>query len=264
MGELAGMARQAARTPGDRGRRRVAPLTRPAVTMGTVAGGLLLMLMVIVMAGCSGHGGATAAAASPAARGDTDSAPLPAVARAATGWNGWQPLSPTPKPNITLTDTTGQPFDLQGETNNVVTLFYMGYTHCPDACPTTMAEFAHVLATLPPAIANQIKVVFVTTDPVRDTPSVLRAWLDQFNPRFIGLTGSVQQIAQVSEDVGMPPPQPESIQGTGGYQVIHASVVWAFDRQDNLAHLIYPEGTSSQAFALDLTRLVEMGWEPAP
>ena len=236
---------------------------RPHGGRRIVAGGLLLMLAVVVVAGCSGHGGA-AAAAVPAAARNTDSAPLPGLTRPATGWSGWQPPSPTPKPNITLTDTAGQPFNLKVETTGFVTLFYMGYTHCPDACPTTMAELAHVLATLPPAVANRIKVVFVTTDPARDTPAVLRVWLDQFNPHFIGLTGSMQQIAQLSQDVDMPPPQRQSGAGSAGYGVVHASVVWAFDGQDNLAHLIYPEGTRSGAFAHDLTRLVQAGWQTSP
>ena len=248
MSEHAGMVWRAVRPHGDR---------------RTAARGLLLMLAIAVVAGCSSHGGGTAVAV-PAAVRNSDSAPLPALTRPATGWNGWQPPSPTPKPNITLTDTAGQPFNLQVETRGVVTLFYMGYTHCPDACPTTMAELAHVLTALPPAVANQIKVVFVTTDPARDTPSVLRAWLGQFNPQFIGLTGSEQQIAQLSQDVDMPPPQRQSGAGSAGYGVVHASVVWAFDRQDNLAHLLYPEGTSSGAFTHDLTRLVQAGWQASP
>jgi len=231
---------------------------RPHGGRRTAARGLLLMLAIAMVAGCSSH---VSAAAVPAAVRTTVNAPL---TRSATVWNGWQQPSPTPKPNITLTDTAGQPFNLQVKTKGVVTLFYMGYTHCPDACPTTMAELAHVLTTLPPALANQIKVVFVTTDPARDTPSVLRAWLDQFNPNFVGLTGSMQQIDQLSRDVGMPLPQRQSGAGSADYGVVHASVVWAFDRQDNLAHLVYPEGTRSGAFAHDLMRLVQAGWQPSP
>jgi len=87
---------------------------RPHGDRRTAALVLLLMLAIAVVAGCSSHGGGTAVAV-PAAVRNSDSAPLPALTRPATGWNGWQPSSPTPKPNITPTDTAGRPFRPVGQ-----------------------------------------------------------------------------------------------------------------------------------------------------
>jgi cytochrome oxidase Cu insertion factor (SCO1/SenC/PrrC family) len=97
---------------------------------------------------------------------------------------------PLPKPNVVLTDTAGARFDLRSKTQGHVTLLFFGYTHCPDICPVHMAYLASALKKLPASSAEQFRVVFVTTDPTRDTPKALRAWLDHFDKHFIGLTGS--------------------------------------------------------------------------
>jgi protein SCO1/2 len=91
-----------------------------------------------------------------------------------------------PKPNFTLTDTNGNPYDLDGQTQGYLTALYFGYTNCPDVCPTHMANIAAALRQLPASVTSHIKVLFVTTDPARDTPAVLRAWLNNFDPTFIG------------------------------------------------------------------------------
>src|SRR5215467_3592343 len=97
---------------------------------------------------------------------------------------------PLPKPAFVLTDTSGAPFDFRQKTDGYVTLLFFGYTYCPDQCPMHMANLGAALKKLPPAIAGQVKLVFVTTDPERDFPAVLRRWLDLFDPHFIGLTGT--------------------------------------------------------------------------
>src|SRR4029078_2346115 len=94
-------------------------------------------------------------------------------------------ISPTfSKPDITLTDTSGKPFNVKTDTAGVVTLLYVGYTHCPDICPTHMQQIAKALKALPAATASKVKVVFITSDPERDTPAVLRKWLDNFDTDF--------------------------------------------------------------------------------
>src|SRR5689334_12996628 len=97
---------------------------------------------------------------------------------------------PLPKPSFVLTDTSGAPFDFSNRTRASVTLLFFGYTYCPDQCPMHMANIGAALKRLPPAMADQVKLVFVTTDPARDTPERLRQWLDNFDKRFIGLTGN--------------------------------------------------------------------------
>src|SRR5450631_1358067 len=97
---------------------------------------------------------------------------------------------PLPKPGFVLTDTSGAAFDFRKSTEGYVTLLFFGYTYCPDQCPMHMANLSVALKRLPAGTADQIKLVFVTTDPARDSPAVLRRWLELFDRHFIGLTGS--------------------------------------------------------------------------
>jgi protein SCO1/2 len=163
-----------------------------------------------------------------------------------------------PKPNFTLTDTSGQPFNLQQDTAGDVTLLYFGYTHCPDICPTQMADMAIGLSKLSTSVRSHIKVVFVTTDPNRDTPNVIRQWLNNFNPSFIGLTGTTAQIEAAEASMGMPPTTVEPL-GNGNYSVDHAAWVTAFT-EDNMAHVIYPAGITPSVWSHDLPRLVNQ-WQ---
>src|SRR5579864_8135641 len=96
---------------------------------------------------------------------------------------------PLPKPKFVLTDTSGAAFDFRQSTDGYVTLLFFGYTNCPDQCPMHMADLGAALKKLPADIADRVKLVFVTTDPTRDSADVVRRWLDLFDRRFIGLTG---------------------------------------------------------------------------
>ncbi|UQX87655.1 SCO family protein [Jatrophihabitans telluris] len=112
-----------------------------------------------------------------------------------------------PRPQFTLTDTAGKQFKFGQQTAGKPTLLYFGYTHCPDICPTTMADIAGALAQVPTPIRNRTQVVFVTTDVKNDTGPAIRKWLDHFDSdvpnRFIGLYGTQTQIdtAQVAAHV---------------------------------------------------------------
>ena len=125
---------------------------------------------------------------------------------------------PTPLPSLphfTLTDTAGHPFSFAARARGKLTYLYFGYTHCPDVCPLTMANLAAALRHVTPAVRRKVLVVFVTVDPHRDTPSVLRAWLNNYNPSFIGLTGSEQAIRRAALDSGIPlPPPPQKRSGS--------------------------------------------------
>src|SRR5215472_9452876 len=80
---------------------------------------------------------------------------------------------PLLKPEFVLTDTSGAPFDFKQRTEGCVTLLFFGYTACPDQCPMHMANLSAALKKLPSGIAGQVKLVFVTTDPERDSPTVM-------------------------------------------------------------------------------------------
>src|ERR1700680_1047193 len=114
---------------------------------------------------------------------------------------------PLPKPRFVLNDTSGAAFDFRQRTEGYVTLLFFGYTYCPDQCPMHMANIGAALKTVPAGIADQIKLVFVTTDPARDVPAVLRRWLDHFDHRFTGLTGTEAAIEAVQKSAGVPPAQ---------------------------------------------------------
>jgi protein SCO1 len=165
---------------------------------------------------------------------------------------------PLPKPRFVLTDTSGVPFDFWNKTQGSVTLLFFGYTYCPDQCPMHMANIGAALKRLPPAMANQIKLVFVTTDPARDTPAQLRRWLDNFDKRFVGLTGSEAVLQAVQKAAGVPPAK-KTASGNAGYSVSHANFVVAYTR-DNLAHVIYPGGVSRDDWVHDLPLLIKETW----
>ena len=165
-------------------------------------------------------------------------------------------IAPPPaKPDVTLTDTSGQPFNLVQQTQGYLTLVYFGYTHCPDVCPAQMAHFGAALKSLPANEQKQVKLVFITTDPARDTPSVIRAWLDNFGTNIIGLTGTQQQIDKAQQLAGVGTAQQES-DGNGGYGVDHAAFVLAYTK-DNRAHVVYPDGVPTDGIKADLAELVK-------
>jgi protein SCO1/2 len=165
---------------------------------------------------------------------------------------------PLPKPKFILTDTSGRPFDFSVATKGYVTLLFFGYTYCPDQCPMHMANLSAALKKLPNGTADKVKLVFVTTDPARDTPQVLRRWLDVFDRRFIGLTGTEQAVAAVQRIAGVPVAT-KSGPANGKYAVSHANFVLAYNK-DDLAHVIYPGGVSKDDWVHDLPLLINQTW----
>ena len=136
-------------------------------------------------------------------------------------------------------------------------LLYFGYTHCPDVCPTDLVAIASALNQLGSGAAD-IQPVFITLDPARDTPKALRVWLNQFDKRFIGLTGSQSAIDAVQAAAGVPVAAKVARPGDD-YAVGHANFVIAYTK-DNLAHVIYPGGVTRQDWAHDLPQLVNETW----
>lgn len=171
------------------------------------------------------------------------------------GLTGPQVTPPFPKPDMVLTTTEGKPFDFKKETDGQVTLLFFGYTHCPDVCPVHLANIGAVLQKLGPEVSNQVKVVFVTTDPKRDTPEAVRAFLDKFDRRFIGLVGDSMVVKQALEQLKMGVPIFEPGPTDSSYTIGHSAVVFAYTR-DNVAHVVYPFGIRQQDWAKDLPRLV--------
>ncbi len=163
--------------------------------------------------------------------------------------------SPLPqKPGFTLTDTAGHRFPLKTRTRGKLVYLYFGYTHCPDVCPLTMATLAAALRRQPVEVSRRIDVVFVTVDPHRDTPAVLRAWLARYGQEFIGLTGTQAQIDAAEEAAGVPLAPAEKQKGLN-YSVSHSSLVLAYS-PDNRAHVLYSQGFAAGDYAHDMPLLL--------
>ena len=169
--------------------------------------------------------------------------------------------TPLAKPDFTLTDTEGRPFAFREKTDGSLTLLFFGYTSCPDICPVHLGNIHTVLQQMPYDIASRTKVVFVTTDPERDTPAKLRAWLDNFDSSYVGLTGSIEEVNRIQAQLHLPPAVAEAAHGSdSSYNVGHAAQVLAFSPNDNLAHVVYPFGTRQQDWANDFPRLIADRW----
>lgn len=164
------------------------------------------------------------------------------------------------RPAFTLTATDGKPFDFRARTAGRLTFVEFGYTNCPDVCPVHMANLAAALANLPPSDRMRIDVVFVTIDPDRDSLPALRKWLDAFDHKFIGLTGTRAALDSAQRAVGFGPAivQAAAPGASGSTVVTHAAPVLAFTADDT-AHVMYPFGTRQSDWAHDLPRLLAKG-----
>ena len=200
---------------------------------------------------------------------------------AAAAFYGEEPLQPTLHPSFVLTDTDGQAYDFAAQTSGRPTLLYFGYTSCPDECPTAMADLAAALRSTPQALREQTRVVFVTTDPDRDSPPLVRRFLDQFSTEFIGLVGTQAEVdaAQLSigvtpaargADVPTLPGRPDAHEhrsgtpahehvGPLGYGVGHADVIFAFNVDDRLPVLYRGGVVRPSDLASDLVLLAAPG-----
>ena len=131
---------------------------------------------------------------------------------------------------LNLTDHNGKPRTLADFRGKVVTVFF-GFTHCPDACPTTLAEMAQVMKELGPD-AERLQVLFITVDPDRDTPQVLKQYVPSFHPSFLGLYGDAEATARTAKEFKVFfQKQPVK---NGGYSVDHGAGTFILDREGKL------------------------------
>jgi protein SCO1/2 len=179
------------------------------------------------------------------------------------GYAGTLLTPAVPRPDLTLADISGGTFSLARRPADEITAVFFGYTHCPDVCPTTMADLAAAKRLLPEGVTARLKVVFVTEDPRRDTPPVLREWLDRFDPTFLGLIGGGSTTSYVLNQLHLPQtaftsptpapsPAPSPATTVGRYGVSHSGIVYVFAHD---ATVIYTGGTTPRQYAADLIRL---------
>ncbi|MGW2341966.1 SCO family protein [Streptomyces sp. NPDC001661] len=163
---------------------------------------------------------------------------------------------PFKKPDLVLTDTHGKKFDLREQTKNKPTLIYFGYTHCPDVCPLTMSNIAVAKKSLPKAEQDKLQVVFVTTDPDRDTPSVLGKWLKAQDPDFIGLTGDFATIQGGARTLGISI-EPTQKDKKGKLVSMHGTQVIAFSPKNDAGYVLYGEDATVDDYTKDLPKIVK-------
>jgi protein SCO1/2 len=165
-------------------------------------------------------------------------------------------------PAQTFTDTAGQPYSLQQQAKGKLTLVYFGYTNCPDVCPTTMADLGTALRSLPASVDKKVQVVFITSDPGRDTPSKIKSWLGHFdsgvaNP-FVGLRTTVPEVDAFGKKLGIPlePPVIKKDGSEDVYEVTHGAAVLIFAPDTGKADYTFLPGATAQQYAHDIKHLV--------
>ncbi|MFI9580851.1 SCO family protein [Streptomyces sp. NPDC052236] len=164
--------------------------------------------------------------------------------------------TPYTKPNLVLTDTQGKKYDLRERTKGKPTLIYYGYTHCPDVCPLTMSNIAIAKKKLPKADQDKLQVIFITTDPERDTPAELAKWLPSAgDASFTGLTGDFAAIQAGARQMGIGIDAPTK-EKDGTVVSSHGTQVIAFSPKTDAGYLLYGEDTSVDDYTKDLPKIV--------
>ena len=234
---------------------------------GPLLGAAALVVVVVLVAGyvlgvhlAGGGGGSGAGTRVTQVAGSTQSA---AAYPGATVMPASQVVG---KPDVTLTDTAGQPFNMAAATSGRVTLLYFGYTHCPDICPINVALAAEAVHGLPPADRSRVTTVFITTDPTRDTPAVIKAWLAKFtdafpgDPPFVGLTAPQTAIHAAEGQIHMLLSYAAQIDSPSGvYNVVHAGYTLVYS-SDGLAHLQVTDREAPSDYTTTLEHLIEKGF----
>jgi protein SCO1 len=207
--------------------------------MSTAARSLMAIVVLLLISGC------IAAPSGPRGQRNADPA----------GYTGGSSLpEPYSMPEVSLTDTSGRPYNLATTPSKPVTLLFFGYTHCPDICIAVLSDVALAMQRLSAADRDQIQFIFVTTDPARDKEKQIRRYLDRFNPSFVGLTGPLSMIKTAATEVGV------DIEGvkklpSGGYEVGHSAQVIGFSRNSGV--VLWTPGTPIAALKHDFALLVE-------
>ncbi|MEO8280616.1 MAG: SCO family protein [Ideonella sp.] len=153
---------------------------------------------------------------------------------------------------LDITDIDGKPRSLDEFKGKLVVVFF-GYTHCPDVCPTTMAELAQVKQSLG-ADASKVQGIFVTVDPARDTPEILKAYMSSFDPSFIALRGTPEETAALAKEFKVFFAQVPG-KSEGSYTVDHTAGSYIFDTAGHV-RLFVRYGGGADALASDLKALL--------
>ena len=155
--------------------------------------------------------------------------------------------------NLNLTDQNGQARTLKDFAGKVVVVFF-GYTQCPDVCPTTMQELTEVKRLLGPD-GDKLQAVFVTVDPERDTPELLKAYVENFDPSFVALRPTVEQLPAVAKEFKIYYKRVEGKTPTS-YTMDHSAGSYTFDPQGRI-RLFNRYGSGAKVLAEDFKWLLK-------
>ncbi|WP_309062707.1 SCO family protein [Streptomyces sp.] len=163
---------------------------------------------------------------------------------------------PFEKPDLVLTDTHGKKYDFREETAGRPTLIYFGYTHCPDVCPLTMNNIAVAKKQLPRDQQDELRIVFVTTDPERDTAAALGKWLKGIDSQVVGLTGDFATIQAGARTLGISidPPRKDD---KGKVVSDHGTQVIAFSPKTDGGYVLYGEDATVEDYTKDLPKIIK-------
>ncbi len=171
-------------------------------------------------------------------------------------WNAKSISGLMPELSYQLTDTTGETVTAE-DTDGTIRLMFFGFTSCPDICPATLQKLSRVVNDLPESARQDVKIIFVSVDPKRDTPERIKNYVEFFSESIIGLTGSEKNLRELSKryrtTFGYETPDEN-----GNYDVSHSGAVYVFDRKGEARLLVRPE-QSLKALAADLTALANEG-----
>jgi len=165
-------------------------------------------------------------------------------------------LSACSRPGWHMTDISGSmprlAFDLGGvkadQFRGKVVALYFGYTHCPDVCPATLANLTEMLGKVN---SPDVRVLFVTVDPARDTDAVLADYARAFSPQVVGLRGADNQLAALARTYRVA----YSVKAGPPYEVMHSNAVFFFDR-DGKARLVTTDTSDTAGMAEDVKKLI--------
>ena len=218
----------------------VMPALRPAVSRRVRAGAALVAGLTALVTGCS----------SPSAP-STNPAGVKISNQTTNGsFHGILLDDPYIKPTQTFMDTSGKPFRIDRDVKRPVLLVFFGYTHCPDVCSAVVADMASALRRLDPGVRDRVQVVYVTTDPERDTGPVIAEYLRRFDSSFIGLTGAKSDIEHAAESLGVAITGKEVV--VGGYTIGHGAQIIGFGDGKSL---VWVPGTAVSNLRADIVLL---------